>query len=221
MESLIAMLAAGKSVALVSDAGTPAISDPGARARARGARGGLSRSFRCPARRRWPPPSRRPDSTRNRSHSWASCRSKPRRGANGLPLSRTLPAAIVMYEAPHRVRATVADLAAALGGDRALVVGRELTKTFETITRVPLGRSRRMVCRRSESRARRVRADRRRDAPPRRASRTRRCRADAERWLVALLEELPPARAARVVAAVPASSATRSTRARSRSSPAR
>ncbi len=55
------------------------------------------------------------------------------------------------------------------------------------------------------------------DAPAE-AARPRRSRyADAERWLIALLAELPPARAARVVAAVTGSRATTSTRARSRS----
>ena len=49
-----------------------------------------------------------------------------------------LPAALVFYEAPHRVRATVDDLRAAFGDARALVVARELTKTFETIARMPL-----------------------------------------------------------------------------------
>jgi 16S rRNA (cytidine1402-2'-O)-methyltransferase len=47
--------------------------------------------------------------------------------------------ALVFYEAPHRVAATVAALAAALGNDRALVIARELTKRFESIDRVRLG----------------------------------------------------------------------------------
>ena len=49
-----------------------------------------------------------------------------------------MPCALVIYEAPHRVRATVAALGAALGGERSLVVAREITKKFETIARMPL-----------------------------------------------------------------------------------
>ena len=47
--------------------------------------------------------------------------------------------ALVFYEAPHRVAATVAALATALGEDRTLVIARELTKRFESIHRVRLG----------------------------------------------------------------------------------
>ena len=42
---------------------------------------------------------------------------------------------IVLYEAPHRVLRTMADLAAALGADRAVSVARELTKLHETVVR--------------------------------------------------------------------------------------
>jgi len=112
----------------------------------------------------------------------------------------SLPAALVIYEAPHRVRATVADLAANLSADRTLVVCRELTKTFETIARVTLGEAFAWF---GED------ANRERgefvlvvDVPPPSPRDTDEgVSADAERWLVALLEELPPARAARVVAA--------------------
>ena len=48
---------------------------------------------------------------------------------------RVLGAAVVLYEAPHRVAATVSDLVAAFGDDRTLVVAREITKAFETIAR--------------------------------------------------------------------------------------
>ncbi len=47
------------------------------------------------------------------------------------------PWAIALFESPHRIEATLADLHAALG-DRDVVVCRELTKRFETIARVPL-----------------------------------------------------------------------------------
>ena len=43
-----------------------------------------------------------------------------------------------MYEAPHRVAATVADIVASFGDARTLVVAREITKAFETIARMPL-----------------------------------------------------------------------------------
>ena len=50
----------------------------------------------------------------------------------------TVSAALVIYEAPHRVLETVADLAAVLEPQREIVIARELTKLFEQIERLPL-----------------------------------------------------------------------------------
>src|SRR6185369_5967089 len=52
--------------------------------------------------------------------------------------------AIALFEAPHRVAQTLADLHAALG-DRDVVIARELTKMFETIARVPLAQAKAWV----------------------------------------------------------------------------
>lgn len=200
VQKLIAMLAAGQSVAVVSDAGTPAISDPGAR---------LVRAVRDAGYPVVPVPGPSALATAVsaaglEAESFAFLGFLPQQAKarrERLAAFADSAAAIVVYEAPHRVRATVADLAGALGGDRALVVGRELTKTFETITRITLGEADAWFA-----------ADPNRergefvlivDAPPslpRDAAEV--LSADAERWLAALLEELPPARAARVVAAV-------------------
>jgi 16S rRNA (cytidine1402-2'-O)-methyltransferase len=46
---------------------------------------------------------------------------------------------VVLFEAPHRLEATLADLAAALGPDRPVAVAREITKRFETVWRGTLG----------------------------------------------------------------------------------
>jgi 16S rRNA (cytidine1402-2'-O)-methyltransferase len=46
---------------------------------------------------------------------------------------------LVFFEAPHRIAATLADLAAAFGADRPAAVCRELTKTYEEVVRRPLG----------------------------------------------------------------------------------
>jgi len=111
-----------------------------------------------------------------------------------------LPLALVIYEAPHRVRASVDDLAAALGGDRTLVVSRELTKAFETIARMPLREAGAWL----DADANRLRGEfvlvvdaaaavapvEGVALPP-----------EADAWLRALLAELPPARAARAIAA--------------------
>jgi 16S rRNA (cytidine1402-2'-O)-methyltransferase len=48
---------------------------------------------------------------------------------------------VVLFEAPHRLEATLADLAAAFGPDRPVAVARELTKKFETVWRGTLGRA--------------------------------------------------------------------------------
>ena len=46
---------------------------------------------------------------------------------------QSLPCALVFYEAPHRIEECVADLLACLGGERSLLIARELTKRFEQI----------------------------------------------------------------------------------------
>ena len=50
-----------------------------------------------------------------------------------------MPYALVFYEAPHRIVDTVAALAAVFGGERTLVIARELTKVFETVHSGALG----------------------------------------------------------------------------------
>jgi len=198
--TLLAMLAAGKSVALVSDAGTPAISDPGAR---------LVRAVRDAGHAVIPLPG---PSALTAAVSAAGLdaesfvflgflplKPKARRGL--LAAFAELPAAIVVYEAPHRVRATAADLATALGADRALVVARELTKAFETIARITLGEADAwFAADANRERGEFVLIVDVRPPAPRDAGEV--LSTDMERWLVALLEELPPARAARVVAGV-------------------
>jgi 16S rRNA (cytidine1402-2'-O)-methyltransferase len=107
------------------------------------------------------------------------------------------PVALVFYEAPHRIGDTLAALAHALDARRVLIVARELTKTFETIATMPLADAAAWAA---------ADANRTRgefvlivDAPANDAVAPA---ADADRLLAALLDELPPARAARVAAAV-------------------
>jgi 16S rRNA (cytidine1402-2'-O)-methyltransferase len=200
VETLLAMLGSGKSVALVSDAGTPAISDPGAR---------LVRAARDAGHPVVPLPG---PSALAAAISAAGLDAdsfvflgflpqKAKARGERLAAMAALPVAIVVYEAPHRVRATVTELAAAFGDDRALVVGRELTKAFETITRVRLGEAEAWFA--EDPNRERGEFVLIVDVPPTAASDTaEQLSADAERWLGALLEELPPARAARIVAAV-------------------
>jgi 16S rRNA (cytidine1402-2'-O)-methyltransferase len=110
-----------------------------------------------------------------------------------------LPVAVVLYEAPHRVVATVAALVEAFGEARTLVVAREITKAFESVAHMPL-----------RDAAGWFAADPNRtrgefvlivDAPEEEGD-ARALDEDVARWLAALLAELPPARAVRVVAAV-------------------
>jgi 16S rRNA (cytidine1402-2'-O)-methyltransferase len=125
--------------------------------------------------------------------------------AGKLPLRELLaeiaswPLALVFYEAPHRIAATLAELARALDAGRTLVVARELTKTFETIASMPLAAASAWLA---------ADANRARgefvlivDMPSARHGATSHAGA-ADALLRALLVELPPSRAARVAAAV-------------------
>jgi 16S rRNA (cytidine1402-2'-O)-methyltransferase len=134
---LIELLAEGKCVALISDAGTPAVSDPGARVVARVREAGW---------RVIPIPGANAAITALSAaglqdghflfYGFLPARQAERRSE--LAALKALPYALVFYETPHRVVEAVADLAATLEGDRTLVVARELTKLFESIDSMPL-----------------------------------------------------------------------------------
>ena len=118
------------------------------------------------------------------SCSRASCRARARAGPSGWPSWPASARTIVLYEAPHRLARTLADLAAALGGDRRVVLARELTKLHEEIWRGTLAEAGRAVRPTVEPRGeyvagrrRRAGAARRRPTtswPPRSAPRSRR-----------------------------------------------
>ncbi len=135
-EQVIRWLGEGKSVALVSDAGTPAVSDPGAV---------LVDRVRAAGHAVIPIPGA---SALTAALSVSGIEAegivfagflavKGRRRRDQLARLAASPWAIALYESPHRIEETLADLFEALG-ERDVVVARELTKRFETITRVPL-----------------------------------------------------------------------------------
>ena len=126
----------GKSVALVSDAGTPGVSDPGAFVVAAVREAGL-RVVPVPGA------SALTAALSASGMSYEGCVFAGFLAAKGAARREKLaalaagPWAIVLFEAPHRVAQTLADLHESLG-DRDVVLAREITKRFETIARVPL-----------------------------------------------------------------------------------
>jgi 16S rRNA (cytidine1402-2'-O)-methyltransferase len=136
---LIEALVAGSNVALVSDAGTPGISDPGAWLVSEAHRAGVRVS---------PVPG---PSAAAAAYSAAGFGSPQFFFAGFLPASGAarrkalealrLSYPVILYEAPHRILKTVGDLAEELGPDREVAIGRELTKKFEEFVRLPLGQA--------------------------------------------------------------------------------
>ncbi|EMD98808.1 tetrapyrrole methylase family protein [Stutzerimonas stutzeri NF13] len=133
----IGRLLAGEGVALISDAGTPLISDPGYH---------LVRQARAAGVAVVPVP--------------GACALIAALSAAGLPSDRFIfegflpakavarrarlealkeePRTLIFYEAPHRILESLGDFQEVFGGDRMAVLGRELTKTFETLKGLPL-----------------------------------------------------------------------------------
>ncbi|MGY4826040.1 16S rRNA (cytidine(1402)-2'-O)-methyltransferase [Stutzerimonas chloritidismutans] len=133
----IGRLQGGEDVALISDAGTPLISDPGYH---------LVRQARAAGVAVVPVP--------------GACALIAALSAAGLPSDRFIfegflpakaaarcarlealkeePRTLIFYEAPHRILESLGDFRDVLGGDRIAVLGRELTKTFETLKGLPL-----------------------------------------------------------------------------------
>lgn len=137
-DALIEKLLSGQSIALVSDAGTPLISDPGYHLVSRCRKAGIQVV---------PLP--------------GACAVITALSASGLPSDRFCfegflppkskgrrdkfteishdPRTLIFYESPHRIVDTLDDMLAVLGRERVVVLARELTKTFETIHGAPLG----------------------------------------------------------------------------------
>jgi len=194
---IVALLASGKRVALVTDAGTPGVSDPGARLVRAVAESGFAvvpvpgpsavvaaLSASGIAGPQW------------LFYGFLPAASAARRAS--LKSLADLPFALVFYEAPHRVRDALAAMAHELGAMREVVIARELTKRFETIHRCPLGDATAWID---------ADDDRHRgefvlivDAPPSRGKQASDDEHDAT--LTLLLAELPLARAVRVAAAL-------------------
>lgn len=136
-EKIITFLQAGQSVAFVSDAGTPAVSDPGAL---------LVHAVRSAGLRVIPVPGASAAMAAlsaaglNEPHflfyGFLPNKTAARRTAM-LSLANH-PFTLVFYEAPHRIVECVADLCSVLGGERQIVLAREITKLFETIHACPL-----------------------------------------------------------------------------------
>jgi 16S rRNA (cytidine1402-2'-O)-methyltransferase len=133
---LIAALRDGKSVALVSDAGTPALSDPGAWLVAQAHAAGIRVS---------PVPG---PSAAAAALSVSGFPASQFLFAGFLPASAAarrkalealdVPWPLVIYEAPHRIADTLLDLKQRFGDAREVLIGRELTKKFEEVARLPL-----------------------------------------------------------------------------------
>jgi 16S rRNA (cytidine1402-2'-O)-methyltransferase len=191
--TIVGRLAAGQRVALVTDAGTPAVSDPGSL---------IVRAVIDAGRRVIPVPG---------ANSALAAISAAGLSGHGFRFVGFLPAgarererllreiaaggeATVIFEAPHRIRALLGDLATRLAPDRRVVLARELTKRFETITALS---AQDLATATPDERGEYVVIV---DAAERTAPTA--LDANGERWLDALLDELPPARAAAIVSRI-------------------
>ncbi len=137
-EKLISLLNAGKSVALISDAGTPAISDPGAYLVGAARKQGIITS---------PIPGANAAITALSAAGigdphfifYGFLPSKRSSRRRELEVFRDFPHTLVYYEAPHRILECISDLCDVLGPDREITIARELSKTFESIHSCALG----------------------------------------------------------------------------------
>lgn len=185
----------GERIALISDAGTPGISDPGAQVVVAVRAAGLAvvpipgpSALACALSASGLAPG--PVTFAGFLPAKAAARRK------ALAELSTIPGALVFYEAPHRVVESVADMAAILGGERSCLVARELTKRFETLHCLPLEH----IVAWLEGDVDRQRGEFVLVITP--AARSHASTAEADPMLRVLLEELPPNQAARLAAKV-------------------
>jgi len=134
---LVGRLTRGESIALVSDAGTPLISDPGhslvAAARDAGVR---VESIPGPSAVMAILAATGLATTEFTFLGFPPTRAKDRK--DWFAIVRGEPRAVVFFEAPHRIQMTLSDLSRSIGPNRILAVGRELTKAHEELVIKPI-----------------------------------------------------------------------------------
>ncbi|MGL4621190.1 16S rRNA (cytidine(1402)-2'-O)-methyltransferase [Chroococcidiopsis sp.] len=131
---IIAQLQTGKAIALVTDAGMPGISDPGYELVQACVEAeitvvpipGASAVITALSAAGLP-------TDRFVFEGFLPAKGKPRR--DRLEFLQTESRTIILYEAPHRLRQTLQDLATVFGGERQIVLARELTKLYEELWR--------------------------------------------------------------------------------------
>jgi 16S rRNA (cytidine1402-2'-O)-methyltransferase len=196
VDAVVRRLLGGESVALISDAGTPLVSDPGFR---------LVRAARAAGIRCAPVP--------------GACAAIAALSVAGLPSDRFAfegflppksaarrarlqalagePRTLIFYESSHRVAESLADMRDVFGGEREAVLARELTKLFETVIGEPLDElAARVAADPDQQRGECVLlvAGRGEEADAKLA--------EGQRVFAILREELPPAKAAKLAAAI-------------------
>ena len=193
---LLQALADGRDVALISDAGTPAIADPGAHLVQAAHRAGI-RVVPIPG-----------PSAVAAALSAAGFPAPGYQFAGFLPTGRAarrkaladlrsdLP--VVIYEAPHRVQETLQDLKDRFGEEQEIVIARELTKKFEEVARMRLGEAERWL----EAAPHRQQGELVLVLAPAERSTEADPLAEGERVLGLLLESLPASEAARLAAKI-------------------
>ena len=137
-EKIITLLQAGDSVALVTDAGTPGVSDPGAI---------LVDLVRQQGFRVTPIPGANAAVCALSASGFAEPHflfygflpTKTGARKRALEELKSQPHTLIFYEAPHRILECIVDLTAVMGEHRRITIARELTKLFETIHGCALG----------------------------------------------------------------------------------
>ena len=138
IEGIVSRIEGGENIALISDAGTPAISDPGEELVARCAQEGVTvTAIPGPCALVTALAVSGQPTGRFTFEGFLAMNKKNRRAH--LESLRGEERTMIFYEAPHKLAATLADLAEVFGPDRPVSLCRELSKLHEEIVRTTLG----------------------------------------------------------------------------------
>ena len=139
-EKLVLALKHGDNIALITDAGTPGISDPGAIVVKMVREAGI-KVVPIPGVSAVIAALSASGITQNGFHFYGFLPASGAARRKQLEALKTQTVTLVFYEAPHRIIESIEDIAKVLGEDRIITFCRELTKTFETIYTCPASRS--------------------------------------------------------------------------------